>query len=423
MRLLIFLSMFLTILLVTGYVAYLAPYHVYTIALTEGLKTDFIETKVLPREMLLGGNFKLEEINVNNKEYEGLWPLFHFTNFKIPIPIHHPLYNLIPVIRLDEKLKSNLGIKISNRNDVIISELLVMDMKKLTLNLGKFKLFNLPIFKKMILDTKLEKIWNDLFLKDLTLPDYDKLGFFKYVDVIKKYPYNELVYNLFILKMRTDMFPSNAINIGMLNEDVLGIVEVKNKTKRYGTEYIYLREKNNIRILELTTKKYSKSGEGYRNRILKNISYQESGEESSVHLYSFFRELNYSQKIDQEGMVYLYSAWSHSFRKKEFLIQMIQWLERGIGNKKQLLPLYNYAIKVYGSSFSTKDQEKENAQKRLERKIKEELEEEIRDEKGNVYKIQDGKFESEEKRMQYFLQKAKDDKINADDDEDILVVE
>ena len=223
--------------------------------------------------------------------------------------------------------------------------------------------------------------------------------------------------------MRTEMFPQSSLKIGMLNDDKLGIIELQSKDKKYSKELIYLRENNNIRLLELTTRKFTDPGKNYRNRVLKNISFYDSAEESSVHLYTFFRELSYSQKIDQEGMIYLYSAWSHSSHKKEFLIQMIQWLERGKGNEKQLLPLYNYSTKVYGTSFSSKDQSIEDAKKRLERKIKEELEEEIRDAKGTVYKVIDGKFESEDKQIEYFLQKAKDDDINSDDDEDILVVE
>ena len=59
MRFIIFITLLICILASAGYVGYLAPYHVYTLALKEGLKTDFIETKVLPREMLLGGNYKL----------------------------------------------------------------------------------------------------------------------------------------------------------------------------------------------------------------------------------------------------------------------------------------------------------------------------------------------------------------------------
>ncbi|MBT7609425.1 MAG: hypothetical protein HN576_06700 [Bacteriovoracaceae bacterium] len=424
MKWFLFIIVFLCILISAGYVGFLAPYHIYTLAIKEGLNTDFIETKVLPNEMLLGGKYKLEEYDSNGfKEYERLWRLFHFTHFQIPIPVHHPLYDIIPVIKIGEKLHKNLGIKIVNRKTVVMSKILVLEMKRLSLDLGKYKLFNLPIFKKMILDTQLNKLWDDLFFKDLTLPDYDRLGFFNYVKEIKKYSYKDLVYNLFILKMRTEMFPPSAINIGMLNETSLGIVEVQNDDKKYSKEYIYLKENNNIRILELITRKYTKAGQDYRNRVLKNIVYQESSEQASVHLYSFFRELKYSQKIDQEGMIYLFSAWSHSMKKKEFLIQMIQWLERGKGNAKQLKSLYNYALKTYGTTLSTKDHEQENAQKRLERKIKEELEDEIRDEKGTVYKIQNGKFESDEKQMQYFLQKAKDDMVNDDENEGILVVE
>jgi hypothetical protein len=424
MRFVLFLFIFITVLSAAGYVAYLTPYHIYTLALKDGLKTDFIETKVLKKDMLQGGSYKLPLIkNITFKENIKLWPVFHFSHFKIPFPVHHPLYNLIPLINYKKKQKTRLGLSITNRKDVVMSSILVLDVKKISLNLGKYKLFNLPFFKKYILDTDLNKLWQDLFLKDLTLPDYDKLGLFKYISELKEYSYQELVYNLFILKMRTELFPPNSLKIGMLNEDELGIVELINEDKKYTKELIYLRENNNIRLLELVTRKFTNAGNDYRNRVLKEIRFLDSREEASVHLYSYFRELTYAQKTDQEGMIYLYSAWSHSSHKKEFLVQMIQWLERGQDNQKQLSPLYNFATNFYGTSFSSKDQAMEDARSRLEKKIKEELEQEIRDAQDTVYKVTDGKFESEEKQIEYFLQKARDDNVNSDEDEDILVVE
>lgn len=426
MRFVIFLSIFLMIVAAALYVAFLAPYHIYTLAIAEGLKTDFIETKVLPLEVRKGGAFKLEmdpEIVGNYmKENEKLWPVFHFTNFKVPFPVHHPLYNLIPVLEKD-KNKVDFGIKITNRKDRAVGKIIVRDPIPFNLNIGKYKLFNLPIYKKMILDTPHEKLWKDLFLKDITLPDYDQLGLIKYTKVIKKYSYSELVYNLFLLKMRSELFPKNSYKIGMFKDRDIGVVELQEDSKRYSKELIYIKTKSKLRILELTTEKYSMEGRAYKNRVLQHIKFKESDDDSAVHLYTYFRELSYDKKVDQEGMIYLFSAWSHNFRKKEYLVQMIQWLERGRGNGKQLLPLYNYATKVYGTSFSKKDEEREDAQKRLERKIEEEIEEEIKDEKGNVYKISEGKFESDEKQMEYFLQKAKDDKENTDDNENILVVE
>ncbi len=408
------------------YLAYLSPYHIYTVALSEGLSTDYVKIKKLPEEILKGGIYRLEKTNGLEKGTDGpdrLWPLFHFSHFKIPFPVHHPLYNIVAKIEIDKKRRPHLGIDITDRKNSVMTHLKLKDLVKLSLQIGKYKLFNLPIYKKMILNTELDKIWDDLFLRDITLPEYESLGFFNYVKEIKKHSYEELVYNLFILKLRSEFFPENSFRIGMLEGKKLGVVEVKSAHKRFSKELIYLRERNNIRILDLTSKKFSKPSQEYRERILKNISFKESFEESSVSLYSLFRELEYDRKTDQEGMIYLYSAWSHSIRKKEFLIQMIQWLERGEDNIHQLLPLYSFSTKFYGESFSTKEQLKEDAKRRLERKIKEELEQELRDEKGNIYKIYNEKFESDQKKMDYFLQKSKDDKINSDDDEGIILVE
>ena len=426
MRFVIFFLIFSLILSAAGYVAYLAPYHIYTLAISEGIKTDFIETKPLPIEILKGGEYKIEKVEQGKViENDRLWPLFHFTHFKVPFPVHHPLYNLIPIIdsSKNDKKKIDLGIKITNRDDVDVANLVVRNAIKFTLDIGKYKLFNLPIFKKMILDKDLEQLWKDLFLKDITLPNYEKLGIYKYTLAIQKYPYDELVYNLFLSKMRSEIFPSNSYKIGMLKDRDIGIVELVNKNNKYSHELVYIKTKNKIRVLDLTTAKYKRSGRRYKNRLLEKVQFLPSEDASAVHLYTFFRELDYVKKTDQEGMIYLFSAWSHNTREKGFLVQMIQWLERGKGNGKQLIPLYEYATKVYGTSFSKDVQKREDAQQRLERKIKEEIEDEITDEKGNVYKIQDGKFETDEKQREYFLQKAKDDDENSDEDEDILIVE
>ncbi|TNE96979.1 MAG: hypothetical protein EP326_12310 [Deltaproteobacteria bacterium] len=101
---------------------------------------------------------------------------------------------------------------------------------------------------------------------------------------------------------------------------------------------------------------------------------------------------------------------------------MIQFLERGKENSMQLTPLYKFAYKKFGTTFSLKDKLKEDAKARLERKIKEELEAELKRERNSNSEIDDSKFETEEKKIEYFLDKAKEGD-NSDEDEDVLVVE
>jgi hypothetical protein len=71
-------------------------------------------------------------------------------------------------------------------------------------------------------------------------------------------------------------------------------------------------------------------------------------------LYKEFKQLNFSRQVDQEGMLYLFSAWTHELNNLELLKEMIFFLERGRNNSKQLRPLYSFAMNHYGKTFTSK---------------------------------------------------------------------
>jgi len=86
-------------------------------------------------------------------------------------------------------------------------------------------------------------------------------------------------------------------------------------------------------------------------------------------------------------------------------------LERGKGNLQLLNPLYEYAYKVYGTTFSLREESlKETPDKNLEGKIAKELEAEKDDLKQKKLDV-DVDTLSNEERMLYFLQKAKDKQL------------
>jgi hypothetical protein len=151
------------------------------------------------------------------------------------------------------------------------------------------------------------------------------------------------------------------------------------------------------------------------------LSYKASAKEDSIQIYNEYKKLNYEQRVDQEGMIYLFAAWTHNIDNESFLREMIKFLERGNDNNIHLQPLYEFAYKKYGSNYSDDvGNRKETAQKRLERKTKEELEKEIETErKRNVENIE-GSFSSDEDKIKFFLQKAKDDGGNIDDKDNVL---
>ncbi|MCO4792596.1 MAG: hypothetical protein KC493_02700 [Bacteriovoracaceae bacterium] len=416
------------ILLIGGgiFTVSLIPYHIYTLALSEGVDTDFVKTNVLPSSMYKGSLYSFKKLDAVFVEDESLYKTFHFDSFTLPFPFRHPLFKAMPLVENLSKDKPNLGLRLMDQKGKMISEFLNGESFKFYLELGKHKLFNLPVYKKMILDKSQETVFRDMFEKDITIPDYKSMGFINYIRYIKKrYSYDELVYNLFILKLRNDYLPKKAWKIAYYEKKGYGIAEIniEKEGDKFLQEIVFILHRGNIYSLSLKSRKYTSEAEAYRRRLMQNLNWKESiSGDSSVPIYSEYRELEYQKRIDQEGMLYLFAAWSHEIHKKEFLKEMIQFLERGKENTMQLTPLYQFAYKKFGTTFSLKDKLKEDAKARLDRKIKEELEDELRREKQNNSEIDDSRFESEEKKIEYFLDNAKEAK-NSDEDEDVLVVE
>lgn len=424
----IIIPIILIIVLIAGgfFAVTLAPYHIYTLALSEGVDTDFIKTKPMPISMYQGGKYTFKKLDAVFSEDESLYKTFHFDFFTLPFPFRHPLFRAMPLVENLSKDKPNLGLRLMDTKNKMLAEFLNRDHFKFQLELGKHKLFNLPVYKKMILDKSLKDVFKDVFSKDIRIPNYKEMGMLNYILKIKKqYSYEDLVYNLFILKLRNEYLPKDARKIAFYAEKGYGVAEIdiEDEGEKYLQEIVFILHRGIVYSLSLKSKRYTSEAEAYRRRLLQNLRWKESiSGDSSVPIYGEYRELEYTKRIDQEGMLYLFAAWSHELHKKEFLKEMIQFLERGKENSMQLTPLYRFAYKKFGTTFSLKDKLKEDAKARLERKIKEELEAELKREKNSNTDIDDSKFENEEKKVEYFLEKAKEGD-DSDTDEDILVVE
>ena len=119
-------------------------------------------------------------------------------------------------------------------------------------------------------------------------------------------------------------------------------------------------------------------------------------------------------------MLYLFAAWTHQMDDKKFLKEMIQFLERGREHKNQLKPLYKYSFERYGTSFSLKDENRKNletAHERLKRKAEEEMKK-LRAGDATDEQLETLDFESGEKRMDFFLNEAREKGLLEDDDID-----
>jgi hypothetical protein len=401
-----------------------APYHIYTLALTEGVHTRFLTMKPTTPVFYDGQEFQFFVEKKNSRdEDQSLFVKFHFSNFILPLPFNNPLFYLIPDIKTDVS-GVRLGAHFIDGKNVELFSFMVEKNYKLETITGEQKLFVLPIFKNYInrkLDTE---VWKDLFSKKLSIPSNLGKSFFESLLTLKEVTYNELVYNIYILFNRGQLFPANATRISYNSKTSQGLIEIKSDDPRIRIERLFLIENGIIYSMTIKTRIGNIASEKFRSRFFRETSYKASTVDSAITIYADYKRISYNGRVDQQGMTYLFSAWSHDLSNREYIRVIILFLERGTLNLKYLRPFYEYAYKKFGSNFSgANDVLEETADQKLKRKVKLELESEVKKEEMENKQKFEGHFSSPEEKINYFLQKAKENKNNSDDSEKLLLQE
>jgi len=357
-------------------------------------------------------------------EAENLWETFHFSEFEIPLPVRHPMFVLIPIIHR-RKVRPEIGAKFKTRGKLDVGSFTVLKSFKFDRRIEHHKIFELPFFKNHILKKNDKTVWKDLFTKSFSLPK-GELTEKSYWMNLWNISYKELVYNLYLLELRSKFLPENARKLSYYNNKSFGIIELINiESQKQGLEdlfrkeLIYVYHNGYIYKLLLKSRYENQISESIRKRIMKALKYRTSDESSAIEIYARYKELPYYKRISQEGMTYLYAGWSHVTEKKEFIKEMIQFLERGRNSYDYLEPLYEYSYKEFGTNYSIlKDNLKESASEQLKRKIIEE--EQLQDQKiiNEINTDVEGEFETEDQKVDYFLKKAKGNQ--SDEESNIL---
>lgn len=419
----LYLTGSLLLIVLSVFLVAIAPYHIYTLALTEGVNTRFLTMKPTTSSFYDGNNFKyFNDIN-NSNDDSSLFLKFHLSHFLIPLPYNHSLFSFIPIIKTDNSGVRSGGAFLDGKNVELFS-FLVEKTHKFETSSGNQKLFLLPLFKNYIHRKLDDEIWKDLFSKKLSLPSNLGKSFFESLFSLKEVSYNELVYNIFILYNRLHIFPQDTLRFSFDSSAGQGLIEIPNDDPFLRKERLYFIEKGIIYSLTIKTRIDNISAEHFRSRVIKETIFKESTIDSAISIYSEYKRISYNGRVDQQGMTYLFSAWSHDFVNREYLRVIIIFLERGISNLKYLKPFYEYAYKQFGSTFSGIDNMLlENADQKLKRKMNKELESEIQNEKDQNKNSFEGNFSSPEEKINTYLQKAKKNKINTDDAEKILIQE
>jgi len=289
---------------------------------------------------------------------------------------------------------------------------------------GDQKIFLLPVFRNHIYRKSEEEVWKDLFSKKLSLPSNVGQSFYESLFALKEVTYNDLVYNLYILYNRTHLFPEQTKKVSFNPVTGQGILELESDDPKYRVERLYLIEKGMIYSLTIKTKKGLAQSEDFRNKMLSEVKFKNTTTDSAIPIYAQYKNISYGNRVDQQGMTYLYAAWSHDLGNRDFVRVIILFLERGKSNLKFLKPFYEYAFKKFGSNLSADNEFLlETPDEKLKRRMKEELENEIKkEENANAPKFE-GNFSTPDDKIKFYLQKAKEGKQNSDDSEKVLLQE
>lgn len=421
LRKFVYLIITFALILGAGFLVVIAPYHIYTLTLTEGVNTRFLQMDPTKSVFYDG---KIVDIKKPSKmDDESLYKTFHFYHFELPMPMNHLLFSLIPTIKI-ESSGPRLGARFQNGKNAELFSFMLERPYKLETTSGDQKLFVLPIFKNYISRKSSDEIWGDLFQKQLSLPSNEGESFFESLKTLRKVSYKDLVYNLYILYNRRYVLPTETQGFSYYKEKNMGIVKLPSDDPKILVERLYIVNEGLIYPLVIRTRLSDRPAMNFRAKFIREIQYKSTSTDSAISIYASYKQISYGQRIDQQGMTYLYSAWSHDPENRDYIRVIILFLERGKLNLKYLKPFYEYAYKKFGSSLSTASGFlSETPAETLKRRISEELEAEVKKEAERKAANFEGQFGSPEDKIKFNLQKAKDNKINSDDKEKSLSIE
>ena len=335
----------------------------------------------------------LEEIPEYKEEYPELWKDFPLRSTMLPLPVRHPFFVTVPILDFDKKAKSlNLGISFlgpSGRENSRIYALPSGVQKDYTAGLDLFKL---PYVKNRLVSKKSDDVWKDVFTKEL---------------VVQGKPIDDMIYDLYLLYIRSKLLPKETIRYGLVTNSNKAVIELESTDKDYIMELVMLQDRGSLYSYVVRTEKNNEESRKLRSKFLTTITFSPTDTDMSRILYMEFKQLNFTRQVDQEGMLYLFSAWSQDTSNEDLVKEMIFYLERGSKYHKHLSTFYKYALAKYGKTFTTRDvfTEQDEPEIALQRKIELEAIGKSRDLKDNPVDTRPELTPDE--RMNEYLKKAK----------------
>lgn len=337
----------------------------------------------------------LSDIPPYKEDYVQLWKSFPLRNSLIPLPTRHPLFITVPIIELKDKSEPpHVGISILSSNGRELSRVFTLPTSLTQDHTHGQELFKLPFVRNRILKKDLDQVWKDVFTHKIEM---------------KSKNLDEMIHDLYILHLRSKLLPPQTVKYGLL-KDGKAMIELESEDKDYIVELIMNQQAGRIYSFVLKTEKRSIESQKLRSKFLESIAFTPIDSAMGRLIYTEFKQLNFARQVDQEGMLYLFSAWTQEVESSELLKEMIFYLERGRNNSKQLKSIYKFALKKYGKTFTTRKIFSENEDPELVLNRRMEIEEIEKREQAARARIRPAETVdlSPEEKMNMYLKKAKE---------------
>lgn len=382
-----------------------APYHAYFTFIDQGIEGELLSVQK-PEKRLLQGDLLITNVK-ENLDTDKLWIELEFGDYILPFPISHPSIKMIPTPRIQGKTTHADFSYVNSKEEVLVS-FKSKGVTKSNFTFPTDRLFKLPLVKKYIQRKGQLQVWKDMFTRNLNIPRVSIFDHKRFRTMIKYVSPLDLAYNIYIYKMRKRFFPSGVKNAYFVNSShIVFMVDGDEEEGQFSKAIGRYLKNGKVYTYHLDISKDNIFTELIRYRVFNTLKVEDTrGEYTAQKIYSLFKRLPFRQRISVDGLVYLYSAWSHELENKAFMRELIQFMERGKDHDRYLFPLYEFSRQKWGSTFSTRDKYlKEDAANRLNRGIEKEKKKEEKDLENMDSREMD--FKNKEEKLDFLLKKAK----------------
>ena len=269
--------------------------HFYFTIFSEGVHSEYISIAE-NKNYLLDASLIEDKKRKNNNQ--SIWRMTHFQNFLVPAPFSHPLVYVGPYIK-NRHIRNDLGLYFFSSSGATIFSFFERKPLLFKTELDQNKLFGIPFVQSAIYSKSTSQIFKDLFSRSIffgnkVVPELSS----EIIQEILSTDWRDLVYNLFIYKLRQSYFNYKNIEsieyYGSLNKGVISFSANSSNEKK--EIYFHLHD-NLIYTIEVEYKTWSALANKVREKFLSHLEFSPTTKDASVEIYGNYRTMVFEKQF------------------------------------------------------------------------------------------------------------------------------